>query len=214
MRNVLFFVLVIFSISCQKKPFDLSTLKLGNSAKEHDFDNNGYFKKVPSSNEIIKTYSSIDNKSFEYNGIPIDSSNITFVTISNNEVVSLQTSVKKEKTLELAKLLIEKLGKPTLILTDRQSLNLSLKQKVFDEFVKVFPNETKIDEGSLNSIYYPYLLFWNDGKIYHVLNINLGFEGDMRNQYYPVTIKAFRANEVFGYKHPQPIDSPLYGYLK
>ena len=220
-RNFLFlFFLLTVGTSCQNKTFDLSTLKLGESAEPYALNKNALLEIVPNSpDKDLVTYSSGERNGLTYEKIPIDSSHITFITVWKNKIGSIEVFAKEEYSFQLAEKLLSDLGTPTAVFIDETSINPEISRQIFSAFHSIFPDDTKWveNEWAENNLYdkfeHPYMLFWRKNDVYHVFGITVDWSGRMRNQYHPVTKEAYETGRVFGYPYPLPEDSPLFSYM-
>ena len=210
------FLLLLFLISCAKN-LDLSKLELGKDAAIYNLGDYKSLSTIPSSSNIVTEYSSKENlaQQINFSKIPIDGSFGINITIYKKKIASFRIVVKQQFSFEFAKKLMDILGKPTIILNDKETLNDSISTPIFNSFKSVFPDNTQWVKEEVNTISYPYLMLWDKDDIYYVFSLNIdGNDGRIRNQYYPLTKEAFRSNVVFGYQYPTQKESPLVNYLK
>ena len=207
---------VLINIACGNRPFDLSSVILGDDAKKYDFENKNIFLKdvsVVSGTEVTQYYAD-ENKNMMYGNIPLDHTVGTRITVYKGKVVAFDTNAEEKYSLEFMDKILKKNGKPITFITDEANVNPKIAQQVFEKLKKITPNDVSWNPEDKNTFIYPYSFLWDDGKNYSILSISIENDGNIRNRYLSVTKEAYRNNIVYTLKYPAPKESPWYNYMK
>ncbi len=220
MKHLIFLVTLIFCFGCVSK-LDVGDIDVNDNVEKHRLDSYPSLNKIimdvelPDSTPLINYYTkeNISSEDVHYNGIPVDSSWGFSTFVNKGKFVDLKFYAKEEYALTFANVLYKKLGNPSKILNDRQTLKDSI---TYNKFYSQFPNHTKwLDGGTVRQFSYPYAIFWNKPHMIHIFSLSVDYSGEIRNNYKIISKEAYRDGIFYAYGlfKNLPQDSPLYEYL-
>lgn len=216
MKGIRFLMLisaVLISVGCESKTFDLSLISLGDSAKDTAIQNKDIFMQDEMLELGAIQYYADENKGLVYQGIPLDNTMGTRITVYKGKIAAFNTNAMDKYSLEFLEKLLKKHGEPTSTLTDRTGTDPVLR-KIFERMKEISPNHISWDADNKSSFYYPAAFLWVEGGNYSILSISVEEDGRVRNRYSSFTKEAYKNNIVWGMKYPPSQNSPWYNYMK
>lgn len=227
-------LLFLLTITSCNKALDLSTLDLGGDAKQYNLENNknldktilkGHYewKKIDGKNalttidngEKVTKYLEINNvkNQFNYIEIPTDSTWDSKIVVYKDKIAEVNAKFSNKNAFKLIETVLKKLGKPSKIVTDITGFNENMDEKIYSNFKKFFPLETKLQNDSSyvdKQLTYPRNILWDKKNDIAIVGIELYNDGKLRLEFRIMSKQAYFDGVLYPPALPQ---SPFYEYL-
>lgn len=139
------------------------------------------------------------NSNLNYAELPLDSDFGTTLTEYNGKVAFIALSVKKEQTFKLIKYLLNRLHKPSEVITNELNID-EISTEIAAQLKQDFPNETKRYKNDIGNeaINYPETIYWKENDVVYKL-VLFPSNDKISNTLAIYTKQAIKDKFVFGY---------------
>ena len=234
MKKIIICLLLLTTITSCNKTLDLSTLDIGSEAELYNLESNknlesnilkGHYewKNVNGKNTLVSinngeevtNYHEINDvkNQFNYGEIPTDSTWDSKIVVYKDKIAEVNATFSNENAFKLIETVLKKLGKPAKIVTDITGFNENMDEKIYSNFKKAFPLETKLQKDSASvdkQLTYPRNILWDKQNDITIIGIYLNNDGTIRLEYKIMSKQAYFEGVLYP---PALAENPFYEHL-